>query len=46
MPADTLMPRYYSRDGAPQLAILACSGTRLGPGIWTKRTVWFASPVS
>lgn len=46
VPADTLMPRYYRKDGPPQLAILACSGKRLGPGIWTKRTVWFATPVS
>ena len=45
VPADTLMPRYYRKDGPPQLAILACSGKRLGPGIWTKRTVWFATPV-
>jgi hypothetical protein len=44
--ADTLLPRYYTQDGPPQLAILACSGKRLGPGLWTKRTVWFASPVS
>ena len=44
--ADALLPRYYSQNGPPQLAILACSGKRLGPGIWTKRTVWFASPVS
>ena len=46
VPADTLMPRYYRKDGPPQLAILVCSGKRLGPGIWTKRTVWFATPVS
>jgi hypothetical protein len=46
VPADTLMPRYYSKDGPPQLAILACSGKRLGPGIWTKRTVWFATPLA
>jgi hypothetical protein len=38
------LPRYYARHGPPRLAILACSGTRLGPGVWTKRTVWFASP--
>jgi hypothetical protein len=38
------LPRYYDKAGPPQLAILACSGTRLGPGNWTKRTVWFASP--
>lgn len=46
VPADALLPRYYRKDGPPQLAILACSGKRLGPGVWTKRTVWFASPVS
>jgi hypothetical protein len=45
VPASTLMPRYYTKDGPPQIAILVCSGRRLGPGIWTKRTVWFASPV-
>jgi hypothetical protein len=39
------LPRYYDLDGPPQLAILACSGRRLGPGNWEKRTVWFASPV-
>ena len=46
VPAATSMPRYYSRDGAPQLAILTCSGKRLGPGMWTNRTVWFAAPVT
>jgi hypothetical protein len=35
---------YYDRTGPPQLAIVVCSGRRLGPGVWTKRTVWFASP--
>ena len=38
------MPRYSVTDGPPQLAIVVCSGRRLGPGVWTKRTVWFASP--
>jgi len=42
--AGTLLPRYYRRHGPPRLAILTCSGRRLGPGIWTRRTVWFASP--
>lgn len=36
--------RYYADDGKPQVAIVVCSGQRLGPGVWTKRTVWFASP--
>jgi hypothetical protein len=40
------LPRYYSRDGRPQLAIVVCSGRRLGPGEWEKRTVWFASPAA
>jgi hypothetical protein len=22
-----------------------CSGRRIGPGHWTKRTLWFAAPV-
>jgi hypothetical protein len=38
------LPRYYTKDGPPQLAILVCSGRRLGPGLWEKRTVWFAAP--
>ena len=46
VPADIQMYRYYATKGPPQLAILVCSGTRLGPGVWTKRTVWFASPVT
>lgn len=35
---------YYARDGKPQLAIVVCSGRRLGPGQWESRTIWFASP--
>ena len=26
--------RYYDQDGPPQLAIVVCSGRRLGPGVW------------
>ena len=44
VPAERDMPRYFSTDGPPQLAIVVCSGRRLGPGVWEKRTVWFASP--
>jgi sortase (surface protein transpeptidase) len=44
VPADANMPRYYDTAGPPQLAILVCSGRRLGPGNWEKRTIWFASP--
>ena len=39
------LPRYYARAGRPRLALLTCSGRRLGPGVWTQRTIWFASPV-
>ena len=44
VPAERDMPRYYDTEGSPQLAIIVCSGRRLGPGVWEKRTVWFASP--
>jgi hypothetical protein len=37
--------RYFSRKGAPQLAIVVCSGERIGPGKWTHRTIWYAAPV-
>lgn len=35
---------YYGTTGKPRLAIVVCSGKRLGPGEWTTRTVWFARP--
>jgi hypothetical protein len=44
VPAGVYKP-YYDKKGKPQIAIVVCSGKRLGPGIWTKRTLWFASPV-
>jgi hypothetical protein len=36
--------RYYKVTGPPRLAIVVCSGRRLGPGVWAKRTIWFAVP--
>ena len=36
---------YYSTTGKPKLAIVVCSGRRLGPGNWTNRTIWYASPM-
>ena len=42
--ADENFDRYYAKDGPAQVAIVVCSGERLGPGVWTKRTVWFARP--
>lgn len=46
VPFDASSSRYYDDAGRPQVAIAVCSGTRLGPGAWTHRTLWFASPVS
>lgn len=42
---DPPLERVYDTDGPPQVVIIVCSGTRLGPGNWTHRTLWFASPV-
>lgn len=30
--------------GPEQLVIVVCSGKRLGPGRWTHRTIWYATP--
>lgn len=38
-------PAYYDRKGSPKIALIVCSGQRLGPGNWTHRTVWFAEPI-
>jgi hypothetical protein len=35
---------YYNTTASPKLAIVVCSGRRLGPGRWTKRTIWYAWP--
>jgi hypothetical protein len=43
--ADSRGMRYYSTTGDPQIAIAVCSGKRVGPGRWTKRTLWYASPI-
>ena len=40
-----VLVRFYSTAGPPELTVLVCSGTRLGPGRWTHRTLWFAKPV-
>jgi hypothetical protein len=36
---------FYAEHGPPQFAFIVCSGKRLGPGEWTKRTIWFGSPI-
>ncbi len=43
--AETRMPEIYSAEGPPRLVIIVCSGVRRGPGDWSHRTLWFASPV-
>ena len=35
----------YDFDGSPRVVITVCSGLRLGPGDWTKRTIWFLEPM-
>ncbi|MCX6397377.1 MAG: class F sortase [Propionibacteriales bacterium] len=35
--------RYW---GPEQVVIVACSGKRLGPGNWTRRTIWYGVPVA
>jgi hypothetical protein len=45
VPYDDNGKRYFAKTGAPQIAIIVCSGDRPSPGFWTKRTIWYASPV-
>jgi len=42
--ADATLSGFYDTAGSPRLAILVCSGTRRGPGEWTHRTIWYATP--
>lgn len=37
---------YYSSTGPSRLAILVCSGRRRGPGNWSHRTIWYATPIT
>ncbi|GAA5114455.1 hypothetical protein GCM10023339_20190 [Alloalcanivorax gelatiniphagus] len=37
---------YYDATGTPRLAILVCSGKRRGPGDWSHRTIWWATPTT
>ncbi len=37
---------YYNTTGPHLLAILVCSGTRRGPGDWSHRTIWYATPLT
>lgn len=46
VPAEDGYPGWKAADGPPELVIVVCSGRRTGPGEWTHRTLWFASPVT
>ena len=37
--------KAFRADGPERIVIVACSGKRLGPGNWTHRTLWYATPV-
>ena len=37
--------RVYDFAGSPRVVITVCSGLRVGPGDWTKRTIWFLEPM-
>lgn len=36
--------KAFRPRGPEQLVIVTCSGRRLGPGHWTRRTIWYAVP--
>ena len=36
---------FYALDGPSEFAFIVCSGRRVGPGNWDKRTIWFGKPV-
>jgi len=36
---------FYALDGPSEFAFIVCSGERLGPGNWNKRTIWFGKPI-
>jgi hypothetical protein len=38
--------RFYELEGKPEFAFIVCSGKRLGPGNWNKRTVWWGEPIT
>lgn len=36
---------FYVLDGPSEFAFIVCSGERVGPGDWNKRTIWFGKPI-
>lgn len=46
-PASRVPRRKAFRSWGPeQLVVVVCSGKRRGPGDWSRRTVWYAVPVT
>lgn len=45
VPSRAPLNRIFSRTDPHKLVFIVCSGTRLGPGNWTTRTVWYATPI-
>ena len=43
-PVDEVPRRIFRTTGYEEVVIVACSGKRLGPGNWTRRTLWYATP--
>ena len=43
-PVDEVPRRIFRTNGYEEVVIVACSGKRLGPGNWTRRTLWYATP--
>lgn len=42
VPFDVSGYRFYDTEGPHDLVFIVCSGTRLGPGEWTHRTIWYS----
>ena len=42
---DSTYDPFYALDGPSEFAFIVCSGRRLGPGDWEKRTIWFGEPI-
>ena len=36
---------FYELDVPAEFAFIVCSGKRLGPGNWNKRTIWWGKPI-
>jgi len=36
---------FYELDVPAEFAFIVCSGQRLGPGNWNKRTIWWGKPI-